>query len=101
MNRTSELGTKSISKLLTSYSIPAVIAMLVNAIYNVVDRIFIGRIAGENSLAGLTIVFPIMMIIFAFAGLIGTGGSALLSIRLGERDQKRASNVFGNTISFG
>ncbi len=98
MNRTLELGTKPISTLLIRFSIPAVIAMLVNAIYNVVDRIFIGNLVGENALAGLTIVFPIMMIIFAFAGLIGAGGAALLSIRLGEKDYDGASRVFGNTL---
>ncbi|WP_157950199.1 MATE family efflux transporter [Vallitalea okinawensis] len=101
MDKTAELGTKSIGKLLAQYSIPAVIAMLVNAIYNVIDRIFIGQYAGEEALAGLTIAFPIMMIIFAFASLIGAGGASLLSIRLGEKDEKGASHVFGNTLSFG
>lgn len=101
MENTKELGTKSIGSLLAKYSIPAVIAMLVNAIYNVVDRIFIGQFAGEEALAGLTIAFPVMMSIFAFASLIGAGGSSLLAIRFGEKDQKGANHVFGNTISFG
>jgi putative MATE family efflux protein len=101
MDRTAELGTKPVGPLLAQYSIPAVIAMLVNAIYNVVDRIFIGRFAGEVALAGLTISFPIMMVIFAFASLIGVGGAALLSIRLGEQDEDGANKVFGNTIGFG
>lgn len=101
MSTTNELGTKPIITLLAKYSIPAVVAMLVNAIYNVVDRIFIGQFAGENALAGLTIAFPVMVIIFAFASLIGEGGAALLSIRFGEQDGKGANNVFGNTLSFG
>lgn len=101
MESTSELGTEAVGKLLAKYSIPAVIAMLVNAIYNVVDRIFIGQFAGEGALAGLTIAFPVMMILFAFASLIGMGGSTMLSIRLGEKDVKGASHVFGNTLSFG
>lgn len=101
MNKTKELGTKPIGQLLMQYSIPAVIAMLVNAIYNVVDRIFIGQYAGETALAGLTIVFPVMMIIFAFASLVGAGSAALLSIRLGEKDYRGASHVFGNSLSFG
>ncbi len=101
MTKTQELGTKSIGSLLAQYSIPAVIAMLVNAIYNVVDRIFIGQYAGEDALAGLTISFPIMMILFAFASLIGAGGAALISIRLGEKDEEGASHVFGNSLSFG
>lgn len=99
MDKTKELGTRPIGRLLAGYSIPAVIAMLVNAVYNVVDRVFIGRAEGENALAGLTIVFPVMMIIFAFSGLTGIGGTSLLSISLGERDHKKARRVFGNTIS--
>jgi len=101
MDKTKQLGEKPIGKLLASYSIPAVIAMLVNAIYNVVDRMFIGQYAGETALAGLTVVFPIMMIIFAFASLIGAGGASLLAIRFGEKDEKGANHVFGNTLSFG
>lgn len=95
------LGTLPISKLLAKFSIPAVIAMLVNAIYNIVDRIFVGKFAGENALAGLTIAFPIMMIIFAFAGLVGIGGAALMSIQLGRKDYRSVSHVFGNMLSLG
>jgi len=100
MDKTAELGTKPIGPLLAQYSIPAVIAMVVNAIYNVVDRIFIGQFVGEEALAGLTIAFPIMMIIFAFANLVGIGSSSLLSIKLGQKDEKGASKVFGNTLGF-
>ncbi len=100
MKHTLALGTEPIGKLLAKYSLPAVVAMLVNAIYNVVDRIFIGKLVGEEALAGLTITFPIMMIIFAFSGLVGMGGASLLAIRLGEKDEEGASHVFGNTFSF-
>ncbi len=101
MKETKDLGVKPIPQLIAKFSIPAVVAMLINAIYNVVDRIFIGKLVGESALAGLTISFPMMMMIFAVANLIGIGGAALLSIRLGEKDYKGASHVFGNTISFG
>jgi len=100
MDNIKKLGQGSVFKLLISYSVPAVIAMLVNAVYNVVDRIFIAQYTGEAALAALTVVFPLMMIVFAFASLIGTGGAALLSINLGKNDLKRANHVFGNTISF-
>lgn len=100
-NKTSALGTESIGKLIAQYSIPSVIAMVVNAIYNVVDRIFIGKFVGEAALASLTIAFPIMMITFAFAALIGAGGSALMSIKLGQKDDRGASHVFGNTLGTG
>lgn len=99
MNNTTKLGQESIPKLLAQYSIPAVIANLVNAIYNIVDRIFIGQLAGENALAGLTISFPLMILIFAFASLVGIGATALISIKLGEDDQKNANHVFSNMLS--
>lgn len=101
MNKTQELGTKSVGKLLLQYSIPSIIAMMVNAIYNVVDRIFIGQYAGEGALAGLTIAFPVMLLLFAFASLMGIGGAALLSISLGKKDMKKANHIFANTLSFG
>ncbi len=100
-HKTKELGTKSITKLLIQFSVPAVIAMLVNAVYNIVDRIFVGQYVGENALAGLTISFPLMMLIFAFAGLVGIGGAALMSIRFGEKDIRGVSHVFGNMLSLG
>ena len=100
-NKTRALGTEPIGRLIAQYSIPSVIAMVVNAIYNVVDRIFIGQLVGEAALASLTIAFPIMMTTFAFAALIGAGGAALMSIKLGERDEEGASHVFGNTLGTG
>ena len=101
MKNAKELGTKKIGRLLVEYSIPAIISMTVNSIYNIVDRIFIGKFVGEEALAGLTIAFPLMMTIFAFASLIGIGGAALMSIHLGEKDYGKANNAFGNTLSFG
>ena len=99
MEDTLSLGTQPIGKLLIKYSIPAVLASMVNAIYNVVDRIFISFFAGEGALAGLSIAYPIMMILLAFATMIGAGGAALLAISFGKNDQKGASQVFGNTLS--
>lgn len=98
MTKTKELGTKSISLLLIKFSVPAVIAMLVNAIYNVVDRIFIGKYAGELALAGLTISFPIMILAFSFTGLVGAGTASLISIRLGKKDKSGADHVFTNGL---
>lgn len=101
MSKTQELGVEPIGKLLFKYSVPAIIAMMVNAIYNVVDRIFIGQFAGENALAGLTIAFPIMMLALAFASLIGSGASSIMSIKLGKGDMEGASKTFGNSITLG
>lgn len=99
--KTTIMGDLPIASLLLKFSVPAVIAMMVNAIYNIVDRIFIGKFVGESALAGLTITFPIMMIIFAFAGLIGIGGSALMSIHLGKKNYDEVSHVFSNMVTFG
>lgn len=101
MPNETNLGTDPIGKLIARFSIPMIIAMLVNAVYNIVDRIFIGNSVGEFALAGLTITFPIMMIIFAFVSLIAVGGASLLAIKLGENDPKGASHVFSNTIGIG
>lgn len=96
MNKNSkELGEGKISKLLLKFSLPAIIGTLVNALYNIVDRIFIGNGVGSLGIAGLTIGFPIMMISMAFSMLIGVGTTALISIRLGEGNKDRAEAIMG------
>jgi len=99
MKGTADLGTKPIGKLLWEYSLPGVVAMLVGAVYNILDRVFIGQFSGESALAGLTVAFPFMMLTFAVANLVGIGGGALIAIRFGEKDLKGASHVFGNVIT--
>lgn len=101
MSEVKELETEKISKLLFKYSLPTIVAMLVNAIYNVVDRIFIGQYVGENALAGLSIVFPIMTILFSFAMLVAIGGSNLISNNLGAGKKDEASKIFCVTICYG
>lgn len=94
------LGSDKIGKLLLQFSIPATIGMLVNALYNIVDRIFIGRAEGLKSmgLAALTVSFPIMMIMMGLALMFGAGGAALFSIKLGEKDREGAAKILGNGI---
>ncbi len=99
MKQTADLGTKPIGKLLWEYSLPGVVAMLVGAVYNILDRVFIGQFSGEGALAGLTVAFPFMMLTFALANLVGIGGGALIAIRFGEKDMKGASHVFGNVVT--
>ncbi|MFV0502592.1 MAG: MATE family efflux transporter [Lachnospirales bacterium] len=96
---TNELETRPIGSLLIKYSTPTVAAMVVNSIYNVVDRMFIGNYVGEDALGGLTIAFPIMMLLFAIGNIVGIGGSALMSIRLGERNKKEAEKIAGINIT--
>ena len=90
-----------VGKLLWTFSLPSIIAMIVNAVYNVVDRIFIGQFVGEGALAGLTVAFPVMMMVFSMATLIASGASALMAIQLGRRDSRKAGLIFGNALTLG
>ncbi|MDR1411680.1 MAG: MATE family efflux transporter [Spirochaetaceae bacterium] len=90
------LGTESIGKLLLSFSIPAISGMLVNALYNVVDRVFVGRGVNELALAGLSLVMPLMTISMAFAMLFGVGSANLISMRLGQGKRKDAENALNH-----
>ncbi|MEC2070747.1 MATE family efflux transporter [Alkalihalophilus marmarensis] len=94
-----KLGTESIPKLLRDLSIPAMIGMFVMALYNVVDTIFISYGVGIEAVAGVTIAFPVMMIIMAVSAAMGIGGASVISRRLGEKRGDEANQVFGNIIS--
>jgi len=100
MNKAKELEEESIVKLLFKFSIPAITGMIVNALYNIVDRIYIGHIkgVGADALSGLAITFPISIIIMAFGMLVGIGASAVISIRLGEKNKEAANNILGNAL---
>ena len=95
------LGTEPIGKLLLKLAIPTVLAQLVNMLYNIVDRIFIGHIEGEGTLAleGIGICMPIIMAVSAFAALISSGGAPRASICLGEGKQKDAEKILGNCFT--
>lgn len=101
MDRSKQLGEEKITTLLKKFSIPAIIGMLVNAFYNIVDRIYIGNSSdlGTLGLAGLTISFPIVMVMMALALLIGIGGATLFSIRLGENKGQEAEKILGNATT--
>ncbi len=88
------LKTDSIWSLIAKFSIPAVVGLVVNAIYNIVDRIFIGKYVGEEALASLMVVFPIIMFLFALSILIGMGGANLISINLGRGNKKETGKYF-------
>ncbi|PRR83274.1 MATE family efflux transporter [Clostridium vincentii] len=100
MKKQNILGEEKISKLLLKFSIPAIIGMLVNALYNVVDRIFIGNIpdVGGIALTGVGLTMPIMTIILAFGMLIGIGTSARISLKLGEGKKDEAEKHIGNAF---
>jgi putative MATE family efflux protein len=92
------LGEGNIINLLLKFSIPAIVGMLVNALYNVVDRIFIGQGVGSLGIAGITIGFPIMSAMMSFGMLIGLGSTSLISIRLGERKKEEAELIVANAM---
>ncbi|WMJ81823.1 MATE family efflux transporter [Clostridium sp. MB40-C1] len=98
MDKTTQLREEKIGKLLLKFFIPAVIGNLVNALYNIVDRVYIGRGVGDLALAGLSITFPIMIVIAGFGMLMGIGGSVLESLNLGKKDKENADKVLGNTF---
>jgi len=92
------LGKEKISKLLVSLSVPASMGMIGNALYNLVDTIFVGRGVGAIAIGALTVSFPIQMIIMAFAIMIGMGSASAISRSLGANNVERADNVTGNSF---
>lgn len=96
--QSSRLGTEKIPALLVKLSLPAFIGMFVNALYNILDAIFMARGVGTIGLAALSIVFPIQMIISASAATFGVGGASIISRRLGEKRLNEANKVFGHII---
>lgn len=96
-----KLGTEKIGKLVFSLALPAVIAQMVNVLYNIVDRMYIGHIPkiGSTALTGLGVCFPILMLISAFSAFVGSGGAPLASIQLGKGNNKEAEKILGNGVT--
>lgn len=95
------LGTEPVGKLLLKLALPTVAAQLINMLYNIVDRIYIGHIPNVGSLAltGVGVCMPIIMIVSAFAALVSTGGAPRASICMGKGDKDSAENILGNCFS--
>ncbi|MDR2941599.1 MAG: MATE family efflux transporter [Treponema sp.] len=96
---TDRIGTEPIGRLLLRFSIPAIIGMFVNAIYNIVDRIYLGQGVDPLAIAGVGMVMPIMMIIQAFSMLVGIGANSLFSIRLGEGRSDEVEKIMGHAFA--
>ena len=96
------LAKEPIGKLLLKLAIPTVIAQVVNMLYNIVDRIYIGHIPDVGSLAltGVGVCMPIIMIVSAFAALVGTGGAPRSSIFMGKNDKESAEKILGGCFTF-
>ena len=95
------LRTEPIGKLLLRYSLPAIAAMVVFSLYNIIDSIFIGHGVGPLAISGLAITFPVMNLTFALVLLVGIGGASICSIRLGQQDIDGATRVLGNVLLLG
>jgi putative MATE family efflux protein len=94
----SNLEHEKIGKLMWSYFVPAFAAMMASALYNIVDRIYIGQGVDALALAGLSVIFPLMIIIMAFGMLVGIGSAVRVSLSLGEKDYLRANRILGNAL---
>ena len=96
--RSNDLAHDSVGRLMLRLAIPTVVAQVVNALYNIVDRIYIGHIkeVGDLALTGLGICFPIIMFISALSALVGTGGGSRAAIAMGEGDSEGANRILGN-----
>ncbi|HLA85378.1 MAG TPA: MATE family efflux transporter [Thermoguttaceae bacterium] len=97
-SRSDKLENQGIGRLLLDFSVPAIIGMMVHATYNIVDRIFIGQAVGSLGISAITVTFPIMLVLMAFGMLIGLGATALVSIRLGQRNKEDAERILGNAF---
>lgn len=99
--KTRDMGSGSIPKLLAQLAIPAVIAQIINLLYNIVDRIYIGHIpeVGASALTGVGLFVPILMLINAFAMLAGSGGAPRAAIAMGKKDLDTAEKIVGNCFS--
>lgn len=99
-NKNVALGSGSIGKLLVNLAIPAIVAQMVNLLYNIIDRIFIGRMpSGELAMAGVGVAMPIIILISAFSSLIGFGGAPLVAIKMGEKNNDEAEKIMSNSFS--
>ncbi len=92
------LGTEKIGKLIKKFSIPCIISLLVNSLYNIVDQIFIGQGVGYLGNGATNVVFPLTMICLAFSLMLGDGASSYLSLKLGEKKKEEAAKGVGNGL---
>lgn len=97
--RSDLMGTEKIGKLIMQFAFPAMLSLLVSALYNTVDKAFIGQFVGQNGLTAVTVTNPFFRVADAFSVLVGGGGNALLAIRLGEKRRELAEPILGNCFT--
>ena len=99
MDQSKRLATKHIPGLLAQFAIPSILSLILHAFYNIADRVFIGRGVGSLGLAGVTLCFPIILLLFGTCMLFSSGASSLISIYLGQNRHRDAEKVLGSTVS--
>ena len=101
VKREQDLGSDSIGRLMFTLAVPAITAQLVNMLYNIVDRIYIGHIPeiGSNALTGVGICFPIIILIMAFSSLVAMGGAPQAAIAMGQQNTEKAERILGNCFT--
>ena len=98
MSEVNDFSKGKLFPMILKYSIPAAISLLITAIYNIVDRIFVGNFNGTSALAGLSICFPLSYMMMAFGLTCSAGGSSLFSLFAGKKEQKNMNRSFGNAL---
>ncbi len=98
IDKTRELETKSIRRLLFIYALPAIISQIIASVYNIVDRVFLGQYVSALAITGLGVTMPVMNIVNAFGSLVGAGAAARMSIVLGQKDVRWGEKILGNSI---
>ena len=100
--REERMATDSIGRLMVSMTFPAIVAQIINILYSIIDRIYIGHMegVGANALTGVGVTFCITMFVSAFSAFISNGAAPLAAIWLGKGDRQRAEEILGNSVSF-
>ena len=101
MSAKQDMGTGSVKKLMAKMAVPALVGQVVNLLYNIVDRIYIGHLPeiGADALTGVGLFAPILMLITAFAMMVGSGGAPRAAIAMGQGDKERAEKIMGNSVT--
>lgn len=99
-NKQAQLGSQPITSLMVRMAVPGIIAQLINILYSIIDRIYIGHIpgVGANALTGVGLTFPIITLVSAFAMIVGAGGAPLAAIALGKKDRDEAEKILGTGV---
>ncbi len=98
MSQIDDFEKMPVTRVMLKYSLPAVVSASVQALYNIVDRIYIGKGLGTEALAGVTLTFPVFILSIAIGVLFGTGSSAVISLKLGEKRKEEAERVIGTSL---